>query len=150
MFDHRRFHTTSIYFFLLWHKIPIFTTIDSHNLLFKKCNLSNKIKNQMKIFQKFLFRFDKLNFYFEPIYIYIFSFVTKSMNHQPRIIVPIRNDNSLCIVIFECDSILIIEKQANVVAFMRHSVFKERLLNDKWEEKSVKIGRGTKKIRETR
>lgn len=54
------------------------------------------------------------------IYIYIFSFVTKSMNHQPRIIVPIaqnqsyrfleRNDNSLCIVIFECDSILIIEK----------------------------------------
>lgn len=160
MSDHRRFHTTSIYFFLLWHKIPIFTTIDSHNLLFKKCNLSNKIKNQMKIFQKFLFRFDKLNFYFEPIYIYIFSFVTKSMNHQPRIIVPIaqnqsyrfleRNDNSLCIVIFECDSILIIEKQANVVASMRHSVFKERLLNDKWEEKSVKIGRGTKKIRETR
>lgn len=26
----------------------------------------------MKIFQKFLFRFDKLNFYFEPIYIYIY------------------------------------------------------------------------------
>lgn len=64
----------------------------------------------MKIFQKFLFRFDKSNVSILSQYIYIFSFVTKSMNHQPRIIVPIRNDNSLCIVIFECDSILIIEK----------------------------------------
>lgn len=48
--------------------------------------------------------------------------------------------NSLCIIIFECDSIFIVKNamQTNVVASTRHSVFKERVLNDKWEEKSWK------------